>query len=617
MAKKHAGRKRRPPHRTATRREGTGRGAARHVPLGQDPLMAGLREALRQPDPIAFWGAATSVVVLVDEPGGLTDDLPEGTDLLQSFIDVDIAETTALLHMVAAMSKDDLKRLRARNAVRERRQPVPPHVSGLAEARVTGTRTFGDHAGDNHMVEFTLPGEVRVTLIAYVQRWPQPYLKDAFFIPDRLESVERHFWAASEGVLAESIKTLDPAQTRGALEDALAGADVVPPKEVEEGDQWPMCRPLVEFLLAGMPGGGSGYGEDGYLVGMDQDDLVEPFGLDFEDDTWLDDEADVAAEALELVEEFLESPQAQVLGEDDRDPVLTATLLSLAGLAEGDPLHWCQSTVWWVLEEALPRSPLLTDLEGVERAARLVPVLMEWAHEESDEDPEVIEGARDVLPQLLEQLPDRWASTEMQVARLDGQTEIALMTGDPEFFVPALLGQRVGGEEALESLDDEPLPVEPLVLDEVPEDLHAKLGEIDAALVAGLAEVQVGHLPQIGPEPDEEFLTACRRFLVQATVGEPEVLRGRASVTNTAAAVALVVGRGNALVGGTGPIPAKELMRAFGAKSTPSQRASRLQEAALLPHAPEGEMLALGSPRLLVASARRAILEELRSWVSE
>lgn len=618
MAKKHPARKRRAPHRSATRRPGAARPTVSQHELHQDPLMTGLREALREPNPIAFWAEATSVVVLLDEPGDWTDTVPEGIDLLQTFIDVDIAETTALLHMVAAMSKDDLKRARARNAVRERRQPVPPHISGLAELVVTSGRVFGDYAGDNHLLELALPGEVRVTLVAYVQRRPQAYLKDAFFIPDRLETVEGRFRTmfAADGVSTQgAIRSLDPADSRRALEDALAGSDVVPVKQPEDGDQWPMSRPLVEFVLSRLPEGGAGYGADGYIIGQDQDDLLIPSEFDFQDEDvdedWLDDPFGDGSEVLELVGSFLASPQARALGgEDDLDPVLAAALLSLASMAEGDPLHWCGMTTRWVLEEALPRSPLLMEPEVVERATRMVPLLVAWAHEESGEDPDVVEEVRAVLPQLLETWPDRWAAQEMEVARLDAVAEIALMTGDPDVFVPVLLQQRVGGAEALDSLDTDPLPVEPLVLDEVPQDLHAKLAEIDAALVAGLAAVDTGHLPHFDPVLDEEFLTACRRFLVQAAVGDPEALRGRASVTNTAAAVAWVIGRGNGLVGGSGPLRATDLMRAFGAKSNPSQRAARLQEAAVLPHAPEGEMLALGSPRLLLGAARQDIWEQ-------
>ena len=127
----------------------------------------------------------------------------------------------------------------------------------------------------------------------------------------------------------------------------------------------------------------------------------------------------------------------------------------------------------------------------------------------------------------------------------------------------ALLVQRVGGVEALHGLGTDPLPAEPLVLDAVPEDLHEQLMEIDAALVDGLAEVHADQLPRPAPVLDEEFLTACRRFLVQAAVGDPDTLRGRANIGNTAAAIAWVVGRGNGLVGRSAPVRSGELTRAF------------------------------------------------------
>lgn len=143
-----------------------------------------------------------------------------------------------------------------------------------------------------------------------------------------------------------------------------------------------------------------------------------------------------------------------------------------------------------------------------------------------------------------------------------------------------------------------------------PRRLHGLLAEVDAALVAGLAHVHTDQLPRPRPDLGVEFLTAARRFLVQAAMGDPDVLRTRANVASTAAAVALVVGRGNGLVGRRTPVRASELLRAFGVRTAPSQRVRRLQEAAMLPRAPEGEMLTLGSPELLVASARSAILAE-------
>ncbi|RIK09287.1 MAG: hypothetical protein DCC50_15240, partial [Acidobacteria bacterium] len=225
---------------------------------------------------------------------------------------------------------------------------------------------------------------------------------------------------------------------------------------------------------------------------------------------------------------------------------------------------------------------------------------------------EVVEGAVAVLPEVLGALPGRWASRPMAVARLDAGTEVALATGDPDIFVPALLAQRVGSVEELTALDPEPLPAEPLVLDGVPDDLHVTLTQVGAALDAGVATLRPD-LAGVGDRLDEEFLTACRRLLVQVAQGDPDVLRGRAGAAGTAAAVAWLVGKGNDLVGAGSPLRVKQLTDAFGVRAIPSARAQRLAEAAALPHAPEGETLALGSPRLLVSAARRAIIGTVRA----
>lgn len=265
---------------------------------------------------------------------------------------------------------------------------------------------------------------------------------------------------AADGVRTEgAVRDLEPAQERAALERALAGADAGPMKEPEEGDQWPMCRPLVELALAHLPEGGAGYDVHGFLVGQEDSDLL-------------------------------------------------------------------------VLSE-----------EAVDQVAQVLPALVSWAHGETEEDPLVSETVLGLMPELLADLPRRWAAKGMEVARLDAAAELALVLDDPVNTALALLVQQAGGVEALDGLGADPLPPEPLVLDEVPQDLHGRLTEIDAALVAGLGDVPTGQPPRPEGELDVELLTACRRFLVQAAVGDPDVLRGRASARSTAAAVAWVVGR--------------------------------------------------------------------------
>ena len=108
--------------------------------------------------------------------------LPEGVDLLDTFLEINVAETTALLHMVAAMSPDEGLRSRAQVGLTARRQPMPPQVSGLAQASVAEAVAFSDGAGENLMVELVLPRGVRAVLISYIRsqqrrraalpRWP-------------------------------------------------------------------------------------------------------------------------------------------------------------------------------------------------------------------------------------------------------------------------------------------------------------------------------------------------------------------------------------------------------------------------------------------------------------
>lgn len=604
MTKKGRNRKHRGPNRSATRRHSAGPAAPSGPPSALEPLVGSLREALRDPDPIAFWAHATSIVVLVDEPGELADLLPDGMDLLQTFIEVDLAETTALLHMVAALSRDELTRARAQRAVRGRRQPVPPQVSGLAELTVTGTRVFGDVSGDNHLLGLSLPGEVRATLVSYVERSPRPYLKDAFFIPERLEIVQERFTQLmeAEGTGPDSaVRDVDPAQSRAALKQALAGVTEEQVKDPEPGDHWPMCRPLVEFVLGRLPEGGAGYDERGILIGQDSSHWLvgsdaDWFGLG--DTPWSDEDG------TDLVAEFLASPHAQDLRQDEATSLLVATLLSLACLTEGDPLHWCQQTVRWVVQEALPSSPLLSD-DSIVEAAQILPMLVSWAHEEEGTDPATRTIIQEEMSDLLTDLPQRWLDKEMEVARLDARTDLGLLQGTPAEVSRALIIQQVGGATALHKLGTDPLPPESLVLDDIAEDVHGMLREVDVLLEAALDRLQAEQLLRDDVVLGTEFRTACRRLLTQAAREEPEVLRGRATARTTAAAVAWVVGRGNRLVGNGAPVRTGDLMRAFDLKSPPSQRAQRLEAAARLPHAPFG--VAMGSPDLLVASARRSI----------
>lgn len=60
----------------------------------------------------------------------------------------------------------------------------------------------------------------------------------------------------------------DPAQSRAAITDAFAGVAEGDARDPEPGDQWPMLRPVLEFVFSRMPQGGTGYDDSGRLSGQ-------------------------------------------------------------------------------------------------------------------------------------------------------------------------------------------------------------------------------------------------------------------------------------------------------------------------------------------------------------
>lgn len=605
MAKKHRNRSaRRSPHRTATRRaEPRGRSADRDR-IQDMELIQTLRRALRSPDPTDFLLTAAPIAQVVTD-GDVDADLPEGwVGLLDSFCEVDIAETTALLHVIAALTRDDLVRARLRKVLETRRQPIPGQVRTLSEVEVEGTMLMGgDPAGDNIIVGLSWPTGEAATMVAYLSRFPDVYLKDAFFIGDRLENVlatyRQIIMEQGEGP-QNAPQPFDPAEARAALERGLAGHDAMPeapgPEEDEGFQQWPLCRALVEHVVTLLPTGGRGYDDALLLPGQDPELLDRDFIPSGDPD---EDEIDY--ERIEqLAEEFMGSSHARHLPDDGVTQRIVTDLLLLAATAEGDPLHWCPNVLEWVLTSALVLHPLM-DEESLERAVDLLPDLVTWAGEASGEDPDVARALTEMVPAWSAQL---WATrNDPEVIRQRARVEAQLLLerGDYDTFLQLALEEHVGGAQALADLDAEPLPAEDLDLDRLPEDVRERAREVDEVLTRTLETLAAPHL-------DVEFLTACRRFLARAVERDPAVLRRRARADTTAAAIAWTVGRTNGLIGySPAPVRTSGLMDAFGLSSPPSGRADTLKRAFGAPEVLVGT--ALGDARVLVASRRAELIE--------
>ncbi|GAA1287715.1 MAG: hypothetical protein ACTHV2_07655 [Brachybacterium sp.] len=566
-------------------------------PAAENPLIQVLRPALRSDDPTAFWVAAAPLVTEIADLQHHSEELPEGVDLLDTFLEINVAETTALLHMVAAMCPDAELRSRARVGVTARRQPMPPQVSGLAQASVTEGVAFSDGAGENLMVELALPRGVRAVLIAYIPWSPAPYVKDAFVIGEPMEQVTdkyREIMANDGTSLDEVLEIVDPADARARFHQALAStaADV---EQSRDWEQWPMLRPFVEFVVTLMPEGGTGYDQDGLGAGVSRD-AARPVP---ERPPWL------LEDGTDLIEEFTASEHAVGLAHGKALDDLVAYLMILLDAGFGDPLGWDPELTEWIVTDVLPTSPLLSE-DAVTLIPSALPALIAWSLERTDEDPSVRARTLSAIAPVLEQFPARHADPRMRARRLEEQVDLALELEDPSALRLADLALRAGGVEALATLNTTPLPAEELALEQFPEELRDLAAEIDAHLIEG-ASALLEHHP--GSADLNELLTACRRLLVRVAQLDDAVLRRKASTRNTAAAVVSIIARGNDLMGyAPAPLHEKDLRAAFDLRSAPSQRARTLAQAAALPHRFAG--IALADPGLLLGSMRAKLLQE-------
>jgi hypothetical protein len=162
----------------------------------------------------------------------------------------------------------------------------------------------------------------------------------------------------------------------------------------------------------------------------------------------------------------------------------------------------------------------------------------------------------------------------------------------------AALGDEVGGAAELVVLDDEPLPDEEFVWDDVPSDLVETVAELVAACDIVCDAVF-----------DVETRTACRRLLAALVRRNPKFFRRPAAKSpRLAAAVCWVVGKGNHVFSTTQSPRIKEVAAALGV-SSPGDRAHGLLRAGGLSGYGYGRHIALGSADFLVAAHRRRIIE--------
>jgi hypothetical protein len=561
---------------------------------GPADFLADVRQRLASGDPLEFLAYVSTLLASVD-PRGRNPFEREGaagaeratlSELLESLAGVVLPETTALLAALAELGPDELTRARARRALATRPRPPADWLARLGESAVyramENTHVLGD--GDSALLGARLPGH-ELTMVIYIDHNLGTVVKDAFPVPSPIgEVAELVRQAADDPDVRSGDISLADARARVAAAVEL-GAIMFPPVETET---WPAARPLTEWLLRLLPEGGTGY--------------VRP--------TWS------KAATKKLANRFFGSPFGGPLDDADHRDLLDQLLWFGTDYGPGDPLRWSPVAVEIVLADWIPRK-IVASPEYLSKAPALLRAFIRFCHAE-----------RKIRPALTDQTLAAVDEHEREYLRAIGsprpQGPMALLAamGMPVGGVPAdpipdnpvpwqdgpfshdflgALAEEVGGADALDSLDDTPLPdQEDFGWDGVPADLRDRTGEVLAACDRCCDDLF-----------GAEYRTACRRLLARAAPGLSGMLSNTARPEVIAAAACWVIGKGNQRFGHReGELRIKDLMSYFGlGQSTVSERGYQIMRAAGIQPATVYPALRLRSPDLLVSDRRKRIIE--------
>jgi hypothetical protein len=508
------------------------------------------------------------------DPFAHDEGRPGLDDLVESFVGTSYAETTAALTVIRALAADEVLSARVGRELERRRHPMPDWLTGLDEATVDPDVWFMTHVlgdGDDYLLGVTLPSGEALSALVYVDHNMGTVVKDAFVVPEPLEDL-----AIKMGTLIDdpdqSLTRTDPAGAGAVIEAAIdSGSRLYPPLT---SDSWPMCRPLVEWMLRMLPPGG-----------------VAP-----ERREWSEQETAAIADAF-----FASSYGAPLDREDERD-LLESVLWFSTGYATGDPWRWGPVTVEMLLADWFPRK-VIAEPAYLAKLPELLRAYVRYCHDRN--------GIRSGLTEETLSAVDEYEPEYLQLIHSDRQKSMAGLAeailepervkhlSDEEIDLE-YIADEVGGLETLMALDAEPLPDEEFDWTGVPEDIHpavqAILNECDACADAIL---------------DVEHRTAMRRFLARAARNDPTLFRRKGSPVRGAAATSWAICTANRTIGSyRSPMTGKDLLAHFGVTASVSDRVQSLIRAAGIDLDLTYGSLRVGDPGLLVSGRRRELVED-------
>ncbi len=530
-----------------------------------DPeLVRTMRAALRTGEPVDFLGLVSGLLQVAGTQmlsGDSVKELPDLDTLVDSFIEVPYAETTAALTVIRALSPDPGLGRRIDEALSQRRHPMPAWLEDLPGKRrepEVWTMTDVLRDGDDYFLGIELDGGNGLTCIVYVDHNLGTVVKDAFVVPVSIATV----LAKARETIDDAEQTLlpfDPATARAVIERAERDGDLLEPPL--ESDTWPVCRPLVDWFVRLLPAGGT-----------------VPARRE-----WSDDELE------DVVDDFVNSPYGDGFDTPAHLDLLDATVGFAAHEGPGDPLRWSAVSVELLLVHWFPSNVLLS-LDDLLELPDTLRQFVRYCH--------VQQG----IPssQTAETLAsvDRWEP--VYLAQLDAYEAAGvyegLDDGDPVSVVLASLDRAVGGREALLALDVEPLPDEPFDWDGIDDDLR----DLVAAMLA--------HCDRVADELlDVEHRTAMRRLLHRVATEGPGPLRRKAAANRSAAAIAWLIHCTNGIDKAGARVSNRTLLTAFGVGSV-NERASSFVRALGLPPVYSAHDVELDSCDYLVSATRVSLI---------
>jgi hypothetical protein len=503
-----------------------------------------------------------------------SDESPSLDELVSTLLQVDNPHTTAILTTVAALSEDEIQSARIRREVAGRSHRLPTWLGRLGDPEVYRViemvHSLG--GGDEVIIGARLPSGHEFTALMYIDHDLGTVAKDGFMVPESIDSVVELTRQAADDP-DTSWNELPFADARVRVEEAIEhGAMTYPPYESET---WPACRPLVEWLVRTLPGGGKGY----------------------ERPEWSE------ADQLRLADEFFASRFGAELDDEDHRSLLGSLLWYGTDYGNGDPLRWSTVAVEILLGDWLPRK-IVADAAYLALAPDLLRAFIRYAHGRSGIRDDLTDEALAVVDAME---PDYQATVRQPrpqgpEALLDaiGVLDAADWAFEEVYAESVLTSLRraVGGDEQLRLLSTKPLPDEDVDWDSISEDVRERVDGVRRLCDACCDEFF-----------DSEYRTACRRLLSMAAAGDPNVFRRRGKSETAAAAVCWIIGKANDAFGLYGGLQVQELLAHFGLTGSVSQRAQTMLNAAGFEWDQEPGQMDLATPDLLVSGRREQIME--------